>query len=119
MPSQGAITSDEKNKVKSTLSSTSKILSVAIARIYYAYPDEKRWMYSGQQGALAFVKDKGKGFPYLRLIDLQGTRSVIWEHELYEGMQLASDRPFFHSFPGDVCDKIIRRDFDLIFALFR
>ena len=93
---------DEKNKVKTTLAASCKILMCTVARIYYAYPDPQKWSYSGEQGGLAFVKDKGNGLYYLRLVDLQGTRGVIWYHELYENFTMNEDRPFFHSFAGDV-----------------
>lgn len=73
-----------------------------VARIYYAHPDPNKWSYSGEQGGLAFVKDKQTNSLYFRLVDLQGTRGVVWEHELYEGFSLNDDRPFFHSFAGDV-----------------
>jgi Wiskott-Aldrich syndrome protein len=33
---------------------------------------------------------------------LDGTRGVIWEHELYQNFDYFQDRPYFHSFPGDV-----------------
>lgn len=32
----------------------------------------------------------------------QGTRGVIWQHEVTEDMQYYQDRTFFHTFPGDV-----------------
>lgn len=102
MPIQTTMNSDEKAKVKNTLSGTSRIWSATIARIYYAHPDPQQWSYAGLQGGLAFVKDKGSGLFYFRLVDLQGTRGVIWEHELYDGFTLNEDRPFFHSFAGDV-----------------
>lgn len=92
---------EEKKKLKSVLSST-KIIYATVARVYYAHPDPKAWSYSGQQGGLAFVQDKGNGLFYFRLVDLNGTRGVIWEHELYEGFELFNDRPFFQSFSGDV-----------------
>lgn len=97
-----SMSNDEKNKVKGALSSSSKIFMVAVSRIYYAHPDPQKWSYSGEQGGLAFVQDKSNGSLYFRLIDLQGTRGVIWEHELYDDFTLNDDRPFFHSFPGDV-----------------
>ena len=37
-----------------------------------------------------------------QLVDLTGTRGIIWEHELYEEFEYFQDRPFFHSFAGDV-----------------
>jgi Wiskott-Aldrich syndrome protein len=32
----------------------------------------------------------------------QGTRGVIWKHEIVESMQYYQDRTFFHTFPSDV-----------------
>ncbi|KAH8109427.1 hypothetical protein DFH11DRAFT_1627265 [Phellopilus nigrolimitatus] len=103
MPFQSTMSTDEKNRVKSVLSSNNKILMATVARIYYAHPDPSSWTFSGEQGGLAFVKDKNNGLYYFRLVDLQGTRGVLWEHELYEGFTLNEDRPFFHSFAGDDC----------------
>lgn len=73
-----------------------------VARIYYAHPNPQSWAYSGVEGGLAFIKDKNSGLFFFKLIDLQGTRGVIWEQELYDGFTLNEDRPFFHSFAGDV-----------------
>lgn len=103
MPSQSALSVDEKSKVKSTLDeSTQKILTATAARIYFAHPQPNKWSYGGLQGALAFVRDNSKDAFMLRLVDLTGTRGVIWEHELYETFEYYQDRPFFHSFAGDV-----------------
>lgn len=102
MPATSKMNNDEKSKVKGVLASGSKILMATVARIYYAYPDPSKWSYSGEQGGLAFVKDKQTSSLYFRLVDLQGTRGVVWEHELYDGFNLNDDRPFFHSFAGDV-----------------
>ena len=103
MPSSSTMSADEKNKVKGVLSPYNKILMATVARIYYAHPDPNSWTFSGHQGGLAFVKDKNDGLYYFRLVDLQGTRGVIWQHELYENFTLNEDRAFFHSFAGDVC----------------
>lgn len=35
----------------------------------------------------------------------QGTRGIIWEHELYNNFVLNQDRTFFHTFEGDVSCK--------------
>jgi len=32
----------------------------------------------------------------------QGTRGVIWEHEVYEPFVYNQDRSYFHTFAGDV-----------------
>lgn len=103
MPSQSALSADEKSKVKSTLANSSqKILTATVARIYFAYPQPNQWSYGGLQGALAFTLDSSKQAFMMTLVDIAGTRGVIWEHELYEGFEYNQDRPFFHSFAGDV-----------------
>ncbi|KAG1732866.1 uncharacterized protein EDB91DRAFT_1348948 [Suillus paluster] len=104
MPSQSALSADEKSKVKSTLDNSSqRIFTATAARIYFGHPQPNRWSYGGLQGALAFIRDDSKGAFILRLVDLTGTRGVIWEHELYEAFEYNQDRPFFHSFAGDKC----------------
>ena len=102
MPAQSTLSNDDKTKVKSAVNApANKIFTAALARIYYAYPKPEEWSYAGLQGALAFVKDQ-QGTFHLQLVDLLGTRGIIWEHELYEGFEYFQDRPFFHSFAGDV-----------------
>lgn len=103
MPSQSTLNTEEKNKVKAAIpASSNKILFASLARIYYAHPQPNEWSYSGLQGALAIVKDNSKNTHAFRLVDLDGTRGVIWEHELYNGIEYNPDRAFFHSFPSDV-----------------
>lgn len=103
MPSQSTLNSDEKARVKNVVStSSSKIFFAALARIYYAYPQPNKWSYAGLQGALVFCKDANANVLQFKMVDMDGTRGVIWEHELYEGFQLNQDRAFFLSFPGDV-----------------
>lgn len=103
MPSQSTLNSDEKAKVKSAIpASSNKVFYAALARIYYAYPQPDKWSYAGLQGALAFVKNTTKNTVSFKMVDLDGTRGVIWEHELYEGFEYHADRAFFHSFAGDV-----------------
>ncbi|EIN07224.1 WH1-domain-containing protein, partial [Punctularia strigosozonata HHB-11173 SS5] len=104
MPAQTTLTNDEKGKIKSAVpSSMNKIHTAAFCRIYYAHPDPNQWSYAGLQGALVFCRDNQKNTWCLRMVDLQGTRGVIWEHELYDGFEYWQDRPFFHSFAGDEC----------------
>lgn len=103
MPAVSTLTDEEKTKVKNAIpKSSNKIQTAALGRIYYAHPNPNEWSYSGLQGAIAFVKDNTRNAFYFRMVDLTGTRGVIWEHELYEGFEYFQDRPFFYSFPGDV-----------------
>jgi hypothetical protein len=108
MPAQSTLSADEKAKVRSALPQpTYKIHTAALARIYYAHPNPNEWSYSGMQGALALVRDSGKGNALsFALVDLGGTRGVIWTHELYDKFEYFQDRPFFHSFAGDVSTSI-------------
>jgi hypothetical protein len=114
MPTQSTLTPDDKSKVKSIVpKSANKIHAASLARIYFAYPRPNQWTYSGLQGALVFAKDYAKDALYFKMVDLEGTRGVIWEHELYEDFQYYQDRAWFHSFPGDV------RHFCIRWCLFR
>ena len=104
MPAQSTLNADEKGKVKAAIPAPSnKIFFAALARIYYAHPVPSEWAYAGLQGALAIVRDASKANAlFFRLVDLTGTRGVIWEHELYQGFEYNADRAYFHSFAGDV-----------------
>ena len=101
MPAQSSLNTEEKNKVKTTLKGY-KVLHAALARVYYAHPEPDKWSYTGLQGAIAFVKDESKATVGFKMIDLEGTRGIIWQHEFYEDLDYNPDRAFFHSFEGDV-----------------
>ena len=102
MPAQTILSKEEKAKVTSAIPKGSNKLWIAsLARIYYAYPNPNEWSYAGLQGGLAFAKNS-QGSLSFKLVDLDGTRGVIWEHELYQNFDYFQDRPYFHSFPGDV-----------------
>ncbi|KAH9965310.1 hypothetical protein BC827DRAFT_1355591 [Russula dissimulans] len=103
MPSSSTLGADEKNLVKSVIPSQTKILAASLARLYFAYPDPNSWSYGGLQGALVLVADRARGAHFLCLVDLAGTRGIIWEHEIYKGFEYNQDRLFFHSFAGDEC----------------
>lgn len=103
MPAQTTLSKDDKDRVKSSISqSTNKIHFAALGRIYYAHPNPNEWSYAGLQGALAFTFDSSRNALFFRMVDLDGTRGVSWEHECYEGFEYFQDRPYFHSFAGDV-----------------
>ncbi|KAJ3539632.1 hypothetical protein NM688_g6335 [Phlebia brevispora] len=104
MPSTSTLTKEEKDKIKAAVPSSSfKVQTAALARIYYAYPNPQTWSYSGIQGALAFVLDLSRNVFCLKMVDIVGTRGVVWQHELYDGFEYYEDRPYFHTFEGDEC----------------
>ncbi|ORY88279.1 hypothetical protein BCR35DRAFT_317612 [Leucosporidium creatinivorum] len=103
MPSTSTLTSSEKSLIKkhAPTSSGDKILTAAIGRIYYAFPDPVKWSYSGISGAVVFGWGGNGG--WLKVVDLAGTRGAIWTHEITEDTAYYQDRTFFHTFPGDEC----------------
>lgn len=49
---------------------SNKIHAVAVARLYVAYPDPQRWVYTGLQGAAVLANDLvGRTF-WLKLVDV-------------------------------------------------
>lgn len=102
MPSSSTLSANDKSRVRSVIPAPTKILAASLARIYFAYPDPSSWTYGGLQGALVLVADRTRGAHFLTLVDVSGTRGVIWEHEIYKGFDYNQDRPFFHSFASDV-----------------
>ena len=100
MPSQSTIADDDKARIKGVV--PTKIFAAALVRIYYSYPQPNKWCYTGLQGALVFTFDKSNGAHRFKLVDLEGTRGILWDHEMYENLEYNSENNFFHSFEGDV-----------------
>ncbi|KAI0002471.1 hypothetical protein BJV74DRAFT_765469 [Russula compacta] len=103
MPSSSTLSANEKNFVRSIIPTPTKILAASLARIYFAYPDPNSWSYGGLQGALILIADRARGSHFFCLVDIAGTRGILWEHEIYSGFEYYQDRVFFHSFAGDEC----------------
>jgi len=98
MPSLPTITDDDKAKIKAVV--PTRVLSAALARIYYAHP---QWYYTGLQGALVFNYDKSDDTFHFKMVDLEGTGGILWKHELYQNLEYNVENKFFHSFEGDQC----------------
>lgn len=104
MPSS-TITSAQKSLIEAALPKTNhKKVASGLARLYFAYPNPSSWTYSGIQGGIVLAFDRLKNAWFLRMVDLVGTRGIVWEHEAYAEIDSASwlDRPFFLTFAGDV-----------------
>ncbi|GAB5593975.1 hypothetical protein Unana1_08875 [Umbelopsis nana] len=103
MPSTTLPSSEDKNLVRRAVP-TSKIFTAGVARLFLAYPNPQSWNYSNIWGATVFLKDKTKNDSFfIRIIDLENHRGVIWEQELFDGFQYTQERPFFHTFDTDDC----------------
>ncbi|WVQ81706.1 hypothetical protein IAT38_003831 [Cryptococcus sp. DSM 104549] len=98
------LSADDKAKVKKAIpssSSSNKIITATVARVYQCGEDSRSWHYTGAQGALVFCADKAKGGLWFRVVDLSSYRGVVWEHELPNEIEYNQDKPFFHSWQGD------------------
>ncbi|WWC63110.1 uncharacterized protein I303_105710 [Kwoniella dejecticola CBS 10117] len=104
MGASTTLSSDDKAKVKKAIpssSSTNKIVTATVARVYQAKSSAQSWSYAGAEGALVFCADKAKGGLWFRVVDLSSYRGVIWEHELPNEIEYNQEKPFFHSWQGD------------------
>ena len=74
------------------------------ARIYYTYVGTRNWSYARLQGALAFTLNTMGNTLHFNMVDLDGSRGVIWDYEMYDDLVLDQEKnvPFFLSFEGDV-----------------
>ncbi|KAK0552857.1 hypothetical protein OC846_001428 [Tilletia horrida] len=114
MPSISTLPGPSKSKVKAALpSSTYKILTATVGRLYAAYPDPKAWSYTGIEGAVAFVRNlnvtpgipsaSGEGPFAFKIVDIKGTRGILWEWQVElkpEAFEYWNDRGFLHTFAG-------------------
>ncbi|RDL36524.1 uncharacterized protein BP5553_05876 [Venustampulla echinocandica] len=98
MPS--ILSEDDKETVKRHVPKQSnKIQAVAVARLYIAYPNRQKWLYTGLQGAAVLANDLVGNTYWLKLVDVSpANRGVIWDQEIYDTWSYNQDRTFFHTF---------------------
>ncbi|KAL2056442.1 hypothetical protein ABVK25_003465 [Lepraria finkii] len=103
MPS--VLSDHDKETVKRTISKpANKIQAVAVARLYVAYPNKQKWVYSGLQGAAVLANDLVGNTYWIKLVDVSSSnRGVIWDQEIYDPFYYNQDRTFFHSFELEDC----------------
>ena len=74
MPS--ILNDEDKQTVKKTVPKPSnKIHAVAVARLYVAYPDRRRWTYTGLQGAAVLANDLVGNTLWIKLVDISVSHS--------------------------------------------
>ncbi|KAL2042640.1 hypothetical protein N7G274_004399 [Stereocaulon virgatum] len=95
----------DKETVKRTIpKSANKIQAVAVARLYVAYPNKQKWVYTGLQGAAVLANDLVGNTYWIKLVDISDSnRGVIWDQEIYDPFYYNQDRTFFHSFELEDC----------------
>ncbi|KAL8973986.1 MAG: hypothetical protein Q9197_001781, partial [Variospora fuerteventurae] len=103
MPS--VLSDNDKETVKRTVPKPSnKIQAVAVARLYVAYPERQRWIYTGLQGAVVLANDLVGNTFWIKMVDVSGSnRGVLWDQEIYDPFYYNQDRTFFHSFELEDC----------------
>ncbi|KAK6461227.1 actin assembly factor [Scheffersomyces coipomensis] len=98
------LTPNDKEKIKRAIpKANNKIIDATVARLYIAYPDPTKWVYTGLVGAVALVDDLVGHTFFIKLVDIIGNRGVIWDQELYVNFDYNQDRKFFHSFEIEDC----------------
>lgn len=61
----------DKDTVKRSVpKSANKIQAVAVARLYIAYPNKQRWLYTGLQGAAVLANDLVGNTFWLKMVDI-------------------------------------------------
>lgn len=103
MPSVTLSNAEDKATIKKQLpSSSNKILTATVVRLYQAHPDPDQWTYTNIFGAIALVQDKSKGYSFFfRIVDLQNHKGILWEQELGPRFVYRNDSLFFHTFGTD------------------
>lgn len=73
MPS---ILNDEEKQIvnRAVPKGDNKILAVAVAKLYIAYPNRQKWTYTGLQGAAVLANDLVGNTFWIKLVDV----SVSW-----------------------------------------
>ncbi|VUC33952.1 unnamed protein product [Clonostachys rosea] len=102
MPS--ILTDAEKDIVKSVIrKTTNKIFAVGLIRLYVAWPDPKKWTYTGLEGALVLLNDLSPPCAvWLRIVDISpAARGVIWEMQVPEEWRYSATKPLLHTFEMD------------------
>lgn len=69
MPS--ILNKEEKQMVKRAVpSSSNNIITVAVGRLYIAYPDPKQWQFTGISGAIVFTEDLVGNTFFFKIVDV-------------------------------------------------
>ena len=69
MPS--VLSDHDKETVKRTISEpANKIQAMAVARLYVAYPNKQKWVYTGLQGAAVLANDLVGNTYWIKMVDV-------------------------------------------------
>lgn len=95
------LTPDENDAVFRLLGRKCQTLNTAVVQIYKTEGSAHSHWKKKHTGVVCFVKDSAIRSYFLRAYCLI-KNELIWEHEIYDGMQIVRSRPFLLTFEG--CD---------------
>ncbi|GAM26188.1 hypothetical protein SAMD00019534_093630 [Acytostelium subglobosum LB1] len=98
MPAVQTLNEQERGKVAFVNGSSCDVIALTVARLYQGF--NCKWEYTGIQGAISIVYNRVEKALYIRIVDLQTTKT-IFEQEIYERFEYQRQRDFFHTFEGD------------------
>ncbi|XP_030573966.1 neural Wiskott-Aldrich syndrome protein [Drosophila novamexicana] len=113
------LTQDENDAVFRLLGRKCQTLNTAVVQIYKTEGNAHSHWKKKHTGVVCFVKDSAIRSYFLRAYCLI-KNELIWEHEIYDGMQIVKSRPFLLTFEGsdgnvglnfiseDECDSFFR-----------
>ncbi|KAJ2868390.1 hypothetical protein FB639_004876, partial [Coemansia asiatica] len=104
MPSPSLLSHDDRSTILNIQPKPKfSVLGAAVARLFVAHPDTRKWTYTRRFGALVLVKDThNNDASFLRIVNLGSSgQPVLWEQELYRGFELVRQTPFFFTVAGD------------------
>ncbi|KAJ1859901.1 hypothetical protein LPJ73_001630, partial [Coemansia sp. RSA 2703] len=104
MPAPSLLSHDDRSTILNVQPKPKhSVLGAAVARLFVAHPDKRRWTYTHRFGGLVLVKDThNNDASFLRIINLSPSgKSVLWEQELYRGFEFTRHAPFFFTVVGD------------------
>lgn len=98
------LSNPDNEKIKRVIpKATNKVIDSTACKLYIAYPDPTQWTDTGLMGAIVLVDDLVGHTFFLKLVDITGSRGVIWDQELYVDFAYHQDRTFFHTFEIEEC----------------
>lgn len=72
------LSENDRETVKRTVAKASnKIIAVAIARLYIAFPNRQLWAYTGLQGAAVLTNDLVGNTFWIKLVDISVCRVTL------------------------------------------
>lgn len=92
-------------------------LNTAVVQIYKTEGNAHSHWKKKHTGVVCFVKDSAIRSYFLRAYCLI-KNELIWEHEIYDGMQIVKSRPFLLTFEGSVSGPINQEIAETYLVLF-